>query len=172
MLLYLLILLVYAFVKHSQGHLVWMRSVKELQVSLPKVKLSHEAGELDAQGNPIRQQDDSLFGAPNTYPPTGNGHVETYPQQQQQRQQQQPQPTYAGTGSGFALMPQAQSVQIQSTGGSQGQVKQSISYSSHPPGTQYPQSMQQAPSQPSMYPHAATQQQYANGHGMPHVAQV
>ncbi|KAF9565106.1 hypothetical protein CPC08DRAFT_704912 [Agrocybe pediades] len=158
---YLIVLLIFAFIRHSRGQLVWLRSVKEVQVTLPKVKLSHEPGELDANGNPIGAQPGtgSLFGAPNTYPPqTTNSSASEQgyynpnnPGASQQQVQQQP--TYAAMPS--APQPQqhhqqhqhqqyqqqnsTSAVQMQSTG--QSQVTHSISYSRPQPpaqGAQYP----------------------------------
>ncbi|KAF4617386.1 hypothetical protein D9613_006315 [Agrocybe pediades] len=159
---YLIVLLIFAFIRHSRGQLVWLRSVKEVQVTLPKVKLSHEPGELDANGNPIGAQPGtgSLFGAPNTYPPqTTNSSASEQGYynpnnpgagQQQVQQQPQPQPTYASMPSAPQLQQQHQqyqqqnttsAVQMQSTG--QSQVTHSISYSRPQPppqGAQYPSS--------------------------------
>ncbi|PPQ79243.1 hypothetical protein CVT25_002809 [Psilocybe cyanescens] len=133
---YLLVLLVFSFVNHSRGVYVWTSSVKDLQLKLPKIQLTHSS-DVDATGNPIKK-DASLFGAPATYPPA------------QQNSYPPPANTYnqpAYTGSSAQLTPQST--------GAHTPLNQSVTYSrpQQPSGNTPPPRQVIAPAQQSLYGH-------------------
>ncbi|KAH9480839.1 hypothetical protein JR316_0007441 [Psilocybe cubensis] len=130
---YLLILLIFSFVNHSRGVYVWTSSVKDLQLTLPKIQMTHSS-DVDAMGNPIKKEA-SLFGAPATYPPAPQN---TYPPPSTTAPYNQPQ----YSGSSAQLTPQRT--------GEPNQLNQSVSYSRPQPNTGRPVV---APAQQSMYAH-------------------
>lgn len=132
---YLLILLIFSFVNHSRGVYVWTSSVKDLQLKLPKIQMTHSS-DVDATGNPIKK-DASLFGAPATYPPAQQN---SYPPSSNTYNQS------AYSGSSAQLTPQ--------TTGAPGQLNQSVSYSRPQQTTgNTPPPRQIVPAQQSLYGH-------------------
>ncbi|KAF8874959.1 hypothetical protein CPB84DRAFT_1797089 [Gymnopilus junonius] len=65
---YLVFLTLFAFINHIRGIYIWKKSVKELQIRIPDIKLTHSSSDVDFEKKPATA-DASRFGAPSSYPP-------------------------------------------------------------------------------------------------------
>lgn len=112
---YLLYLTIIALINHSRGVYVWKKSVKELQVKMPKLTHSSSDVGLDSK---LAKADASLFGAPSGYPP---------PQQVSYAQPQTMFPSGSYSNTSMQYTDASPSMHTPT------QVNQSVSHSQRPP---------------------------------------